>query len=482
MKISDDADRRNRAALFGTSAVAWMLAGSKWGSHIQVGPLFAADLLIGMAILYAVASSLAKVKRAPSSARDLVRGPHWAIALFFAWSVVRLLFTDVALGMTALRDFAPYFYIGLGMLSGVAAFYSTERSRLRTTQILWWAMMFHLVWMAFVTFAPALAEMMPMLPGGRQQVFQIRNDAECSISAVTAAVALHRWLNERGTRYLMIAGLALVLVLLSPTRAGLLGVVAAVALVIAVFFSSGGEQDRQHLRRRMTVAALLPLVAIVSVVALAQTPAGNRMLATFDPSRPTAEGYARATGTTEARERAWDASVNYTLADPDRAIVGVGFGPDFLADSGAAILLLGPVVGRSGETRSPHNYWVGTLARLGLVGLVLSLVVALAACVRIVRIRRYLGHSELHFIAAAIVVAYIPTATFGVMFESPFGAIPYYWSVGLILGVCARSDGKMPSRAHPEWSTSKATAGIAAPSTVATFSEGLRRGYRTRPT
>lgn len=434
MRLDSDRDRRNRAALFGTAAVAWMLAASKWGSHVQIGPFFVADILIGAALLYALVSYLAKPRRISGASGELVRGPHWALALLFGWAVVRLPFSNIGPGMTTLRDFAPYFYVGLGVVSGVAVYYSTERSRARTSEILWWALMFHLAWMVFVAFAPSIAAMMPTPPGGKHQIFSVRNDAESAIIAVTVAVALHRWLDQRGTRYLAIAAIALLPLFIIPSRAGLLGLFPAIVLVLAVFFGNEPEK-RRIFRRHAVVAGVLPLVAMVSILIFGQTPAGNRLLATFDPSRSTADGYAVASGTTQARANTWPAVVDYTMADTSRAIVGVGFGPDFLADSGASLLLMGSIAGRSGEVRSPHNYWVGTLARLGIIGAGLAVIVALAACIRIFRGRRYLGRSELHFTAGAIVLAFLPAATFGVTFEAPFGAIPYYWAAGLILGI-----------------------------------------------
>lgn len=444
--MSNATDRRNDAALFGTAAVAWMLAASKWGSYIQLGPFFAGDILIGIAFAYALASYLIKPKRTPNLPAELERGPHWAIALLVMWAIARLLFSEGGLDMRMLRDFAPYLYATLGIFSCVAAYYSTERARVKTCQILWWALMFHLAWISLVQLAPPVAAVMPVTPGG-QQVLQVREDIDSAILGVTAAIALYRWLDQRGRRYLLIAGIALVLVLLIPSRSGLIGSFFAVALALTVF--SGKNQDR---RRSIVMATFLPLVAMVAVLTLVQAPAVNRLLASFDPSRATAEGYASATGTTDARERTWKIVVDHATDTPSKAVVGVGFGPDFMLDSGAAYPLLGTDAARAG-VRSPHNYWIGTLARLGIVGAALAAVVALATCLNIIRVRRFLGTSELHLIAALIVAAFLPTATFGVTFESPFGAIPYYWAAGLVLGIRVaiplRAQG-VPSSVRPQ--------------------------------
>ncbi|WP_085172190.1 O-antigen ligase family protein [Mycolicibacterium iranicum] len=432
MTLSSRNDRRDHASLFGTAAVAWMLAASKWGSHIPIGPFFVADALIGFAAAYALASYSLKPARQLRPSSELTPRPHWALVLLLGWAILRLAFSEIDFGMTALRDFAPYAYVLVGVISGVAAYFSTARSRARTCQVLWWALIFHLAWVALVRLLPSVRGMMPAVPGEQMQMFQSRGDIDMAILGVTAAVALYRWLDRRGAYYLFIGCIAIAVALLIPSRAGLIGAILPVAFVLVLSLG-----NKRHFGRSVLIGTAIPLVAIAALFALAQTPAVNRVLATFDPTVATDER-ASAQGTTEAREQAWQVLINYTMGDDVRAIAGVGFGPDVMLDSDAAYALLG-AEGVDDGVRSPHNYWIGTLARMGIIGAALAITVALATCARIVRIRQYLGLSELHLIAAAIVLAFLPTATFGVTLESPFGAIPYYWAAGIILGVRVRS-------------------------------------------
>lgn len=423
-----DTDRRARASLFGTAAVAWMLAATKWGAYVQIGPLYAADLLIGFAVAYAVASQTLKGRRTTVADLPLRPLPGWPLALLLLWAAVRLGMDGAPDTITVLRDFVPYLYVGLGLLSALAAYHSTTVTRQRTVRVLWWALLFHLAWMAITLLAPGLTAGLPQLAGG-QQVLAAREDIDGAILGITAAFALHRWLANRGTRYLAVCLASAGLTIIIPSRAALLAMIMAVAVVLLVSMT---REHRTSRERWLTVAG--PVVGVLAVIVIAQSPAGARMLSMVGIENTTAEGYASAQGTTQAREASWDLLIDYVGRHPERRTIGVGFGPNFMLNSGAAYALLGPNAAETG-VRSPHNYWLGTYARLGIPGLAFATVVALVVLSRIVRVRKLLGEHDLYLLAAVMAVGLIPTALFGVTFESPFGAVPFYWAAGLLLGV-----------------------------------------------
>jgi hypothetical protein len=116
----------------------------------------------------------------------------------------------------------------------------------------------------------------------------------------------------------------------------------------------------------------------------------------------------------------------YVLSDARRTATGVGFGPDFVTDSGTSFALEGT---EYEDVRSPHNYLVGTLARLGVFGALLAGSVMVAAAglgLRVLRSRP----DTVSVLAALLVLALPVPALLGVILESPFGAIPYFWAVG----------------------------------------------------
>ena len=111
---------------------------------------------------------------------------------------------------------------------------------------------------------------------------------------------------------------------------------------------------------------------------------------------------------------------------------GAGMGIDFLAASGTLQYLEGTdYIG----VRSPHDYFVGSFARLGLIGLGLLLAVVLSLIRRAYSFRKRIADDELLTFAALTVFAILSVASFGVVLEAPFGAVPFWWAAGLLLAL-----------------------------------------------
>jgi O-antigen ligase len=179
------------------------------------------------------------------------------------------------------------------------------------------------------------------------------------------------------------------------------------------------------------VAAILVMVIPIFLFEAVQSKPAQRLLLTVpgNSSSPEIQG---STGTANARLNAWKALVGYLEIDPAREVRGVGFGPDFLQESGASVLLLGTAAAAEQEdVRSPHNYLLNTWARLGLVGLVLVLGLLLAGLRLAIMITKRVSHLRDDDIMAMLLLASIPVvAVVGVVLESPFGALPYFWAIG----------------------------------------------------
>ena len=120
--------------------------------------------------------------------------------------------------------------------------------------------------------------------------------------------------------------------------------------------------------------------------------------------------------------------MTYTLDDPVRTAVGVGFGPDFLQLSNADL-----PIARGMGVRSPHNYLITTFARLGFVGL--TVVVALLASLLTIAVRTvHRGPpDELTSLCVLLMVSLLIVSLLGVILESPFGAAPFFWAAGILL-------------------------------------------------
>jgi O-antigen ligase len=418
---------RSGHLLAGAVAVAFLAATSRWGSHIGVGPLYVTDLLVAAAFVHASGRSATR--------QQLTQQP--LIWLLVGWVVLRFLLGGHFNGV-ALRDFAPYLYAVVALLSAYAADSSPPSDRSRTMRLLWVALYLHAVWCAVAILSPHLLSGAPSVGG--VQVFELRDDFDGAMLAVLAGLAFVRWGRDEGFKYFLVVMGAAFLTLSMTSRAGLLAMVGALFFATAYLWRQGAEKSRWRL-------SIVPVVAVVAAIVLPTTFAGSRLVATFGDTSAEQRyltEHASAAGTTNARERAWKTLTHWIVADQNRTIVGVGFGPDFLKDSGADVQLLGAQVASTNTVRSPHEYFLGSWARLGLIGLALLVAIVLRA-LRHAWAFRDRRRDELSLLAGLLVTTFVITASVGVMLESPFGAIPFFWSIGLLA-----SDHRRPRiSAHP---------------------------------
>ena len=407
--------------LFG---VLWLCATGRWGSYVGgwVVPFYIGDLVLAAGL---VQTALA-VPRSGLDLRDVrsafAQAPLALLltAALLGWSVVRLMLgvSDLASQpLVALRDFAPYGYAVVALLSFVLVSADGPRQRIWV----YGALCFHLVW---VSGAPHLqdAPWSGLMLGGAP-IFTLRPDFDSAILGLAVGLALHDLLKRgRSTRRWEIAALVLFgfangyQLLALVTRAGLLAGLVAVGAVLLSWFMRGSTW--RDLWGRRGIALVVGVMALL-IMTLASPP-GQRILQAVRGEQ------GNALGTLQAREAAWSGVSDFVTSDATRTAVGVGFGDDFLTDSGTVYALEGDSYT---GVRSPHNYVIGTLARLGLAGALLAgLVLAASARLAVLTLARPTG--AVTALAALLVLTLPVTALLGVVLESPFGAIPYFWAVG----------------------------------------------------
>ncbi len=427
------ADRSRRytdLALAGTLAVSLGLAAGRWGSYLGRSPVFLTDVLIAAACALLMLRGI-RSARAGAPRRKARTGPF---LLLTGWSLFRLaLGGDV--GLVALRDAVPYLYAVLGIVSGVALARSTRAQRERTARVFVWALTFHTVWVFLALIvSPTLPDRLPMLSAAHSiHVFTVRPDFDAAIVGVYAAYLLSIAFRKGWSLALLpiAAGIAMAwdAIFAAGSRAGLIG--AAITTVAVVATSA-----RQWIPAR-TRMAIVGLVLIVLVAFAFVLPSGQRILASVGVTSPWASEAtaAQVAGTTHAREHAWSTLVHYSLADPGRFVAGVGFGPDFMSQSGALFKLIGARTPSATTTRSPHSWWLGTQARLGIIGLVMivALLVMLVRRLAILCTESTSSEEPLLWLSGFVVLALIVPLSFGVIMESPFGAVPFFWCSGVIL-------------------------------------------------
>ncbi|MFI5677346.1 O-antigen ligase family protein [Streptomyces cellulosae] len=396
----------------GSLMVAVLIAGGRWVSHVPIGPVYISDVLLCGAALYAFLAALTRKEK------TLTYGPGVLIALVILWATVRMLTPDGALRVAA-RDAAPFVYCSAAYLSTRACQRASVKARKRTVRLLHCALLIHAGWLAAALLTKDFASMMPVLDG---EAFKLRPDFDSAMLGVIIGLSIIRIREGKVWANASVAGAALFLLLFMQTRAGLLSCCACVAAALML---------RSRKGTRITVRTILLVAAAVLVMfgLLPSSPAGERLIATTGGVATSQEARS-AQGTTRARLIAWQRVLDYTLDDPARTVIGVGFGPDFLRLSDGDLPL-----GRGIGVRSPHNYLLGCFARLGLVGL-MSVTALLSVLLAVALSTLWAGRpDELTSISVLLVISILIVSMLGVVLESPFGALPFFWASGILLGM-----------------------------------------------
>jgi O-antigen ligase len=418
-------------SLAGVLAVMLAVAGGKWGAYLGVPPIFLADILIFLAIIHHFLSRSAHTE--PTSSFRENHPGMLLLYLYLAWATSRFV-AGMRIDLNALRDFAPFLYVAVGLLAASSLALSSQQTRNLTSQLLLWALGFHAAWVFMVSVvASDLPLKMPIMPGSQEFHFLgLRPDFDSAMVGVFSGWLILQIIRSNHTAWSAVALIACLSTFASDTlllsRAGALG--AITCLILTVFVT---RHDARATRGRKAVfVLLLPIFLIVILVVAPFTAIGQRMIGTFGGSSSSIV-QADAAGTTEARSQTWKFLTDYVTESAQRSVVGVGFGPNFMFESGASYLLIGSRGDTAADPRSPHNYWVTVMTRLGVPGLLLFAALMAAVMTKGRRLISSMPDEPLLFLAGLIVLSLLFPFTFGVILEAPFGAIPFFWSVGILL-------------------------------------------------
>lgn len=409
----------------GTAAVALILAATRWGSYIGVSPLFLTDALLALGLAQWLIARAAHGKLPLTGLVQRSR-PGMIFNLFFAYVVVRVVFAFAQNVATSdwIRDSAPFLYSFLAFVSAASIARASASARARTLRILVGALALHLVWATFSIWTGFAG--IP-LPGGAAAVFQIRPDIDMAVLGVGAGTFLLAAFRSRRRFWPVVAVfVSLADVFSLQSRAGLISVVASMFVAYLIFYTSTPSKSGRRLFSQM----LVPIAVAILLVVLPQTGPGQRLIATVNSSSAVTQAQLSAQGTENARRLVWSQVVAWTNETPSRQLFGSGFGNDFLTQSGTISFLEGTTYD---NVRSPHNYFVGIYARMGLVGLLLAGGVVLSLLITIFLRLRLIASDGVLAMATMIVVAVLPVASLGVVLEAPFGAVPFWWAAGIVL-------------------------------------------------
>jgi hypothetical protein len=405
----------------------YLILTSRWGSYAGIpgAPFYVGDLGVGLAVVQAVIAA-----RAGRISLTALRGAPLSLLLpctLLAFAGLRLV-AGMQISLVALRDFAPYGYAIVALLS----FLAPVRPWAGWRPVLYTCFVAHLVWVILPPRLPGFPWGLPVL-GNDAVMLLARPDFDTAVMGVGAAFAVWDLIRTPPPRRpALVAGIAafvaasLLGVLTLGTRAGLLAALLAIGAALATAWprlrgaAGAGSWHPLSGRRRPIRLVVLGLGLALAAGLLAITPSGSRLVAGLNDASSAAHG------TVAVREDVWHKVTDYVLRDPERTAVGVGFGRNFVAESGSSLALEGT---EYTNVRSPHNYVLGSLARLGVAGaLIVALIIGLgwwlaATCLR--------DDAEPVTVLAALLALTLPViAMLGVVLESPFGAIPYFWAIG----------------------------------------------------
>ena len=408
--------------LFGL--VLWLCSSGRWGSYVGAPrfSIYVTEIVLVVVAVLTVAVSPASVRLLLEDVVRVVRRSWTArlMAALLVWTVLRLVLGG-RLDATSLRDAAPYGYVVLGLVAAV--WRDIRRSGLMVVVALAW----HDLWIWTSLIWPSFAARLPVL--GPVRVLELRPDFDAAVCGLAAAVLLRMALVDLERRRWLQAGLLvfvaatnIYLVLLLHSRAALLSTVVALAVIP---WGTGLRWRALPKGAVLVVALVAALLVPVAAVTVLHSDPFKRLVDTFSAQQTDAKG------TTQARQEVWGMVTRYVTTSPEREAIGVGFGPDYLSTIGAAKIYEGTTFT---GVRAPHDYWLNTWARLGVVGVALSIALALLAALAAVRTLWGGATAVPDVVAAALVLTLPLPASLGVILESPFGAVPYFWAMGHLVG------------------------------------------------
>lgn len=436
--------------VLGALLVVYALLG-KGGAYLNVGGVYVGELVLAFGILAVLLGGMS-----PSVFRSTLT---WGILAFGACGALQTIPYIPVYGLDALRDAVTWAYgvfallvagflVRTGMLRRVPAHYARW--------FVWWLPFGVIAVWAIQRYAEPL---LPFVPGTRVPILNFKSgDAVFHLTGVAAFVLLglrHRSAtparlgrlgsDEHGPGWLWWGGwLAATAIVLASSRATFLALAAAATVFLLrptgrvwrpvlltiimtlLFFSSDIEIEVRDGRM------LSPQEMLANVTSVLDNAApGNR------------------DATKEWRLQWWRDIVGYTVFG-EYFWTGKGFGLNIAVDDGYA----------SGDglypLRSPHNGHLTILARSGVPGMLIWIVLQVGFAVALVRGYWRLRHvddwwARVHLWVLACWMAFIVNAAFEVTIEGPHGGI-WFWSLfgfGIAVLEARRGVGSVGRRAVP---------------------------------
>ena len=391
--------------------LGYALAGRSF-AYLGVGPVYVGEITLGLGLAVALATRSAfRIPRSPTVG--------WLLALL-AWGTTLTAIDFQRYGFEAARDAVIWAYATFALI--VAGLLVS-----RPTRLVWllaqyrrfarvFPVLIPVVWLVYMSYRDVL----PVLPGTDIPVLQAK---PTDILVHLAGIGSFQILGMAPAPLSSLLAFSVALTLTAVrTRGGTLAFVVALALIALA----------RPLRRRLWLALVGGLAAITLLLSLdtglafrGRELSAGQLVANLRSIVETVDA-AHLDGPKRWRLQWWSEIVDYTLRGP-YFWLGKGFGPNLATTDGFDL-------DESRSLRSPHNAHLTMLARAGVPGLALWLLVQLSwlrqMCSRYRESRRarHEPWARLFLFLIAYWVAFMTNATFDVYLEGPMGGI-WFWTV-----------------------------------------------------
>jgi len=423
-------------AFVGTLLAGYAFLGRGF-AYLGFRPIYIGELALGFGLLAATASGAIRL----GFRSRLV----WLLILFDLWGASRTIPFLWTYGTDALRDAAIWIYSIFSILIAASLLSSGWLPRVLKQYGRW--LPWFLIWVPTLWWITRFAyDAVPRAPGGDVPIPSFKpGDAGVHLAGISAflLVGLYRTRRARAPiRFhppewlLWSAWLFAVMLVAALSRGGLLAILVSLVAVLVVRPGSAGRKVIA-----VAVAAALWAAAFVATrppdTPVLSSPEGDRAISLRQISANlrsvvTSGRDETLEGSRRWRLDWWRTIVRYTVFG-DQFWTGKGFGVNLADDDGFQV--------GDGTLRSPHNSHMTILAREGVPGAALWVLLQSTFGVALIRAYRRAQRAEQEFLAQVYLwilaywLAFLTNMGFDVALEGPQGGI-WFWSL-FGLGVVA---------------------------------------------
>lgn len=426
--------------LFGIVGYMFLDRTFAWLIHVPGVPIFLGEVLLALGVLELV--------RARQTLRFLVNRSatvKW-ILVFLVLGILRLAADMGTYGVIAFRDAAIFYYSALAII--VAAYVMTipetiGRAIKAFTRIIPW----YIAWVPIaILLSRTFSATAPLVPGSLTSILSFKSgNYAVWVSLAVAFLWLVQQANTpaeiRRRALLTAAGSVGIFVAGSQNRGGL--VVGSAVIGLTVLLS---KRPYQTLSRIGGIGIVLfgLLFVMDARIETGKREISVRQIVENVQSIFVDSGNDSLAGTKRWRLELWN-GITQDVIYGDFPL-GFGMGPN-IAERYNAI----PVQLDAFQTlRSAHNSHLSILARMGIPGATVWVLIWISLAIVALRVRRRLRHADpeaLNLLTWLLlsVAAILGNAVFDPTLEGPQVAIPFYTFVGAALGMIARVDAGYPA-------------------------------------